>query len=189
LNAVNAEVELGASLDSAIATAGVPEASLAEAREEVSGKRGAVADTFDLSIELQPSEDNRNHARSAMRVALAFWGDAPLSTITTESVIDLLLFARRLPVNHGRKHGKNARAKTDKALSKRDEIAAADAEFRAEVERMDIARREKDALIANGLRPRLNTTTLKKLHAFVRRAINEAIVHRKLKREELPPVF
>ena len=70
----------------------------------MTGRGVAVGRAFDAAIERKyaGSKDNQNHARAAKRVALDTWGDRPLSSLTENDFIDLLMFMRRLPVPHGR---------------------------------------------------------------------------------------
>lgn len=192
INDLTLEVEKGRTFDVAIGTAHVPTTALSEARDLVRGARATIQDAFDISIKHQTSNDNRNHSRSAMRVAVEFWGPVPLSTLGPDDVVKLLLHARRLPIGHGRRHGKNAHNKVGKPRSKREEIAEADRsdfELRERIEALDLPRREKDAEIAKGLSRRLNMSTLKKLHAFVRRAFTDARAHLDGQITEMPPVF
>jgi integrase len=125
-------------------------------------------------------------------VALAAWGDVPLSTLGREEFLELLLFARRLPIDHGRRHGKNGWTSVGVETSKHDEIArgdAQDAALRAELAALDLPARERQARLEAGLTRRLNDKTLKKIHSFVRRAFSVARVHLGYAGPEMPVVL
>ncbi len=192
VNDAELAVETGSTVDDAASEANIPPTAVSGARQAVRGQRITVAQAFDAAVAHEPSSDNRHHILSAKRVALAFWGDAPISTIGRDEFIGLLLFARRLPVDHGRRHGKNAHAKQGLEIGKHDEIARADrhdAELRAGLEAMNLPVREREARLQAGLTPRLNEKTIKKIHSFVRRAFKAARVHLDYAGAELPTVL
>ena len=176
-NEVEFQVEEGRNNRYSVAKADVPTETLAEARRAVSGSRITLDDAFTNAIATASSNDMANHFRSAWRVAHDFWGPIPLSSITTGAVVDLLMFARRLPTDHGKQHGKNRYRSEGIVRNKALEIASADAadqELRELTERLDLPLREKKAIIGRGLRPRLSHSTLKKIHAHLFSAIRKA---------------
>lgn len=125
-------------------------------------------------------------------MALDFWGNVPLSSLTEADFVDLLLFMRRLPVKHGRKHGNNRYVQGRPIHDKRLEVEMADAEdaeLRASVERLDLPEREKAAILREKLIPRLNPKTLKKHHAFVRAVFIAAKDHLDFAGAVVPVVF
>ncbi|TMV09991.1 hypothetical protein FGK63_02670 [Ruegeria sediminis] len=111
-------------------------------------------------------------------IALEFWGDIPLATVTTEDVKDLMWFIQRIPSLHGKKHGNNRFVKDRTHATKREEIELADlqdAELRAEIEAdTSLSLPEKRARLAEVPVPRLTMTTvgnhLDRLHGIFRNA-------------------
>jgi integrase len=192
LNQTEVAVEEGATIDEAAAAANIPAAVVVGGRQTARGQRITVSQAFEEALSVEKSADNRNHIASAMRVALAAWGDVPLSTIGREEFVELLLFARRLPIDHGRNHGRNRYKSEGVEVSKHDEIARADrqdAELRAELDALDLQPREREARLQAGLTRRLNEKTLKKIHSFVRRAFKVARLHLGYAGPELPAVL
>nr|WP_175478956.1 site-specific integrase [Rubrimonas cliftonensis] len=192
LNQTEVQVEEGASVDEAAASANIAAAAVVSARQAARGQRITVSQAFEKALAVEKSADNRHHIASAMRVALAAWGDAPLSAIGREEFLSLLLFARRLPIDHGRKHGRNRYKSDGVEISKHDEIARADrqdAELRATLDALELQPREREARLQAGLTRRLNEKTLKKVHSFVRLAFRVARNHLGYAGPELPAVL
>jgi hypothetical protein len=192
LNQAEVAVERGATVDEAASEANISATAVVGARQVAKGQRITVSQAFEEAKKVEKSSDNRNHLTSAMRIALAVWGDAPLSTIAREQFLELLLFARRLPTDHGRFHGKNGYTDEGVEVSKQDEVARADkrdADLRRELDALNLPAREHAARLEAGLKPRLNEKTIKKLHAFVRRAFHVARVHLGYAGPELPVVM
>ena len=50
-------------------------------------KGGLLREVLEAALRVEQSADNRHHIASAMRVALEFWGDAPLSTIGRDEFV------------------------------------------------------------------------------------------------------
>ena len=194
INGFERQLEEGDAVEECARGADIPGPLVQEARLRMTGRGVTVGRAFDAAIERKyaGSKDNQNHARAAKRVALDMWGDRPLSSLTENDFIDLLMFMRRLPVPHGRNHGNNRHAKGRPLLNKRLEVEAADAadaDLRAAVERLDIPEREKRELIRAGLTPRLNMKTLGKHHAFIRAAFIAAKDHLDHGGPVMPVVF
>lgn len=194
VHAFEKQLEEGDSVEESAGRAGIAPPIVIEARQRSSGRGITVEAAFDASIELKyaGSRDNQNHARAAKRMALDFWGNVPLSSLTEKDFVDLLLFIRRLPARHGRDHGNNRYVQGRPILDKRLEVEmadAGDAELRASVERLDLTSREKEAMLREKLIPRLNGTTMKKHHAFVRAAFIAAKDHLDFSGPVMPAVF
>lgn len=194
INKFERRLEEGDSVEESADRAVIPEKVVTEARLRATGRGVTVERAFDASIDIRyaGSKDNQNHARAAKRVALDIWGNVPLSSLTEDDFVGLLLVMRCLPVEHGRFHGNNRYVQGRPLLNKRLEIEmadAADAELRANVERLDISDREKQALIRDGLVPRLSIKTLKKHHAFIRGAFAAAKDHLGYGGSMMPVVF
>ena len=194
VNKFERRLEEGVSVEESADRAVIPRQIVTEARLRATGRGVTVERAFDASIDIRyaGSKDNQNHARAAKRVALDIWGNVPLSSLTEDDFVDLLLVMRRLPVAHGRCHGNNRYVQGRPLLNKRLEIEmadAADAELRASIERLDISDREKQARIRDGLVSRLSLKTLKKHHAFIRGAFAAAKDHLGYGGSMMPVVF
>ena len=193
-NKLERRIEEGDSVEEGADRAGVPSEIVTEARLRTTGRGVTVETAFDASIskKYSSSKDNQNHARAAKRVALDFWGNVPLSSLTEDDFVALLLFMRRFPVPHGRNHGNNRHMKGRPILNKRLEVEmadAADADLRPTIDRLDLSEREKQAMIRVTLIPRLSIQTLKKHHAFVRAAFIAAKDHLGFGGAVMPVVF
>ena len=186
--------EEGGTAEESAASAGISPQIVSEARLRMTGRGVTVETAFDAAIDRKyaNSRDNQNHARAARRMALDFWGNVPLSSLTEADFVDLLLFARRLPARHGRNHGNNRHVRDRPLLDKRLEVELADAQdadLRMTVERLDLPEREKATLLREKLIPRLNMITLKKHHAFIRAAFLAAKDHLDFPSAVMPSVF
>ncbi|MFT3973771.1 MAG: hypothetical protein QM699_10095 [Amaricoccus sp.] len=106
VNAFEKRLEEGDTVEESADRAGIPPQIVSEARQRMTGRGVTVEAAFDAAIERKyaGSRDNQNHARAAKRMALDFWGNVSLSSLTEADFVDLLLFMRRLPVRHGRNH-------------------------------------------------------------------------------------
>ncbi|MCG7519513.1 tyrosine-type recombinase/integrase [Ruegeria sp. Ofav3-42] len=124
------------------------------------------------------SQDMARKYAATGAIALEFWGDIALSTVSTEHVKDLMWFVQRIPALHGKKHGNNRFVKDRQNATKREEIEIADLHdgtLRAEIEADELLPLpEKRARLAEVLVPRLAMTTvghhLDRLHAIFRNA-------------------
>ncbi len=89
-----------------------------------------------------------------------------------------MLWLRRLPKDHGKKHGRNRYEKTGTVLDKHAEIAAADERDRAIREkierRLDLDLREKRAELARSLTPRVTEEAVGGHHSRIRSIVEAA---------------
>jgi hypothetical protein len=87
------------------------------------------------------------------------------------TLVELLLWVRRLPKDHGKKHGRNRYEKTGVLLDKHAEIARADENDRAireEIERRtNLDLRAKRMELAVSLTPRLTDQAVEGHHARI----------------------
>ena len=135
-----------------------------------------VSAAVQSAIENATSKDMANKYSGTGKILLEFWGDVPLSTVTPETVKDLMWLIQRIPSQHGKKHGNNRFVKDRRNATKREEIEFADlhdASVRAEIEANEmLPLTEKRARLAESLVPRLTMTTvehhLDRLHAIFR---------------------
>lgn len=104
------------------------------------------------------------------KVAIAYFGDIPIETVSKDKQKEFFVWMGRLPKNHGKKHGKNrfcSDAPKNPEIynrTKNDEIADADAADDAVIHELrfknSISNVEKRALLSERLTPRLTLTTL-----------------------------
>ena len=104
------------------------------------------------------STDMARKVEAFRACALAWRGDMPLDLfLERKTLVELLLWLRRLPKGHGKRHGRNRYEKTGTVLDKNAEIAAADDNDRAireEIERRtDLDLRAKRMELAVSLTP------------------------------------
>jgi integrase len=187
-------LEAGDTVEASAKRAGISPQIIHEARQRRKGGGITVEMAFDAAIDFKyaGSRDNQNHARALKRVALDFWGNVPLVSLSEDDLVELLLFARRLPADHGRKHGNNRYVKDRPMPDKRLEVELADArdaELRADLERLDLPDREREAVLREKLVPRLAMKTLKKYHSFMRAAFIAAKDHLDFAGPVMPVVF
>ncbi|WP_170764604.1 hypothetical protein [Ruegeria lacuscaerulensis] len=124
------------------------------------------------------SQDMARKYAATGAIALEFWGDIALSTVSTEHVKDLMWFVQRIPALHGKKHGNNRFVKDRQNATKREEVELADlhdAECRTKIEHdTSLSLPEQRARLVEVLIPRLTMTTvghhLDWLHAIFRNA-------------------
>ncbi|MEC8668530.1 MAG: integrase [Pseudomonadota bacterium] len=148
------------------------------------------------TLELYPTRDMKGNIDAIAKVALAFFGDVPVATITTDRQTEFFKWMSRLPKSHGKGHGKNrfcpdAPKDPSKALvTKDDEIEAADeADYIATEalrDRDDLSDLEKRALLSEQLVPRLTNSTLKRNRDGLNRLMKGA---RALGSTDLPEVI
>ncbi len=128
------------------------------------------------TLNMYPTKAMKGNIDAIGQVALDYFGDVPVTSISAEDQEKFFLWMARLPKRHGRAHGKNRF--TEKArregrllketvqLSKHDEIAKADLEDEAIMQeiraRTDISDIEKRALLSERLTPRLAMKTIKR---------------------------
>lgn len=78
VNQAEVAVEKGATVDETANKANIPAAAVIGARQAANGQRVKVSEAFEKALKVEQSSDNRHHLTSAMRVALAAWGDVRL---------------------------------------------------------------------------------------------------------------
>ncbi|OWY14767.1 hypothetical protein B6V72_05855 [Thioclava sp. F34-6] len=134
----------------------------------------AIARTF----ELWPSKAMKGNTQAIANLAMEFFGDAPVSTITRERQKAFFEWMARLPKINGKGHGKNRFSSKGKTLSKAFEISKADAEDAKITEeirsRNDISVAEKRALLAEQLTPRLTRATIERNQGGLKRIFSSA---------------
>jgi integrase len=135
-----------------------------------------IGDAVEAACAGQTGEMRRK-LRCTGDLAIEFLGDIPLDLLAARAK-DLLLEMSRLPKTHGKLHGKNRFTSVGKEVSRREEIAAADAKDAAEIAavaaRTDISEAQKRAILARKLTPRVTQTNLERhldrLHRILRAA-------------------
>lgn len=135
-----------------------------------------LSETWARALKRYPTKSMKGNIDAIAKVAIEFFGNVPVATITKQKQEEFFAWMARLPKTQGRKHGKNrftekARregrpVKERKQLTKQDEIDTADAEDEAVTEairaRTDICNLEKRALLVEELKPRLTMTTIRR---------------------------
>lgn len=134
----------------------------------ISAPTVTVSAASEKVAELYPSPDMQGNNRALSNLALIFFGDAPVSTLTKDKQTAFFNWIARLPKHHGRSHGKNrfSDAGEHLRLSKNEEIQRADerdARCKAEIDAIPgLSLAEKRARLSSMLTPRLTLTTLKR---------------------------
>lgn len=126
------------------------------------------------------TEEMCRKLRCTGQLAIEFLGDVPLDLLAARAD-DLLLLLSRLPKTHGKNHGRNRYEKVGRTISKRDEVAEADAKDALEIAalegREDISDAQKRSILAQKLEARMTTTNLQRhldrLHEILRAAQRE----------------
>ena len=150
--------------------------SSADVDDFVTGKPVLLSQACERVLQLYPTKSMKGNIDAIGNVAIEFFGDVPVSTITKAKQEKLFAWMARLPKSQGRSHGKNRHTErarrggrlveNRRRLTKQDEIDIADARYEAETEAIrsltDISDLEKRALLAEKLLPRLTMTTLKR---------------------------
>ncbi|WP_333909698.1 DUF6538 domain-containing protein [Phaeobacter italicus] len=144
--------------------------------EFVSSRSVLLSDSWQQALNLYPSKHMKGNIDAIAKLALEFFGDVPVTSISETDQKRFFAWMARLPKKHGKAHGENrftvaARRKGEpikerKIVKKNDEIAAADLEDEIVTEeiraREDISDLEKRALLAEKLKPRLTMTTIRR---------------------------
>ncbi len=141
------------------------------------------------TLEMYPTKAMKGNIDAIAQLALAYFGDIPVSAISSQDQERFFLWMARLPKLHGKKHGKNRF--TEKArregrlttepprLTKHDEIALADLDDEAVMQdirsRNDISDVEKRALLSERLTPRLSLKTIKRNRDGLNRLLKAAV--------------
>ncbi|CRL10715.1 Phage integrase family protein [Phaeobacter italicus] len=137
-----------------------------------------LSGAIESAVDNATSRDMARKIAATGEIALEFFGDIPLSTITADKVKDLMFFIQRIPSLHGKKHGNNRFVHDREKATKREEVEHADlhdASVRAEIEADEtLSLPEMRARLAERLLPRLTMTTvghhLDRLHGIFRNA-------------------
>jgi integrase len=131
---------------------------------------------WERTLKMYPTKAMEGNINAIGQIALVYFGDVPVTSISARDQEAFFLWMARLPKSHGRAHGKNrftekARAegrplKERAPLTKDDEIAKADLKDEAIMQeiraRTDISDVEKRALLSEQLVARLTMKTLKR---------------------------
>ncbi|MDV7145934.1 tyrosine-type recombinase/integrase [Tropicimonas sp. TH_r6] len=133
-----------------------------------------ISDVIEAAVEGQTAEMRRK-LRCTGNIAIELLGDIPLELLT-EQATGLLLDLSRLPKLHGKKHGKNRHRSEGVTLTKREEIALADAcdarTFDTISALSDLSLAQKRARVSEELVPRIAHTNLERhldrLHQLLR---------------------
>jgi len=138
----------------------------------VTSKSVLLSDAWREALNLYPSKDMKGNIDAISKLAIVYFGDIPVETISKEKQKDFFVWMSRLPKNHGKRHGKNRYCRKDpkhpeKYLrTKHDEIAEADAVDAAIIDEVrfknNISNVEKRALLSERLTPRLTLSTLRR---------------------------
>ncbi|WP_098411696.1 tyrosine-type recombinase/integrase [Thioclava sp. ES.031] len=134
----------------------------------------AIARTF----ELWPSEDMKGNTQAIANLAMEFFGDVPVSTITRERQKAFFEWMARVPKINGKSHGKNRFNSNGRTLSKSFEISQADAKDAKITDgvrnRNDMSLAEKRAVLAEQLTPRLARATIERNQGGLNRIFSSA---------------
>lgn len=151
----------------------------------VASKTVLLSTTWDEALKLYPSKDMKGNIDAIGKLAVAYFGDIPIETVSKDKQKAFFVWMGRLPKNHGKKHGKNrfcrdAPKNSEKYnRTKHDEIADADAADDAVIDEVraknSISNVEKRALLSERLTPRLTLTTLRRNRDGLNRLFKAAI--------------
>ncbi len=131
-------------------------------------------------------QTRKNHPTPSMqssidafaRLALEFFGDIPITSLSKERQKAFFAWMARLPKKQGKGHGKNRFKSEAAVVLKNDEIEKADAEDHIVIEalrqRTDISNAEKRALLTEKLVPRLTMSTLRNKRDALKRMLVSA---------------
>jgi len=151
----------------------------------VASKVVLLSNAWDEALKLYPSKDMKGNIDAIGKVAIAYFGDIPIETVSKDKQKEFFVWMGRLPKNHGRKHGKNRFCRDAPKnpeiynRTKNDEIADADAADDAVIHEVrsknSISNVEKRALLSERLTPRLTLTTLRRNRDGLNRLFKAAI--------------
>lgn len=136
-----------------------------------------LSEAFDTAIALQTKPSMLPGMRAARALFLEFLGDIPVTLLTKDR--QKVAFARisRMPIHHGRRHGKNRYKFEGTIIGKQEEIERADAAdelLTEEVRAMAISVHEKRHLLEQRLTPRMTLRTLEKHRDVLNRVVRVA---------------
>lgn len=135
-----------------------------------------LSDAWERALQRHPTKSMKGNIDAIANVALAYFGDVPVATITEAKQEKFFAWMARLPKTQGRSHGKNRHTekarregrltKETQQKDKQTEIDIADALDEAvmeDIREMDgISDLEKRALLVEKLQPRLTMATLRR---------------------------
>ncbi|MFZ3581409.1 DUF6538 domain-containing protein [Loktanella sp. DJP18] len=135
-----------------------------------------LSDASARALQRHPTKSMKGNIDAIANVALAFFGDVPISTITEPKQEKFFAWMAKLPKTQGRSHGKNRHTekarkegrlvKETQQMDKQTEIDIADALDEAVMEEIrdleGISDLEKRALLVEKLQPRLTMATLRR---------------------------
>ncbi|MGI1661042.1 DUF6538 domain-containing protein [Palleronia sp. KMU-117] len=136
-----------------------------------------LSEAFDKAIALQTKPSMLPGMRAARALFLEFLGDIPVTLLTKDRQKAAFARIARLPIHHGRRHGKNRYRSEGTVIGKEEEIERADAAdelLTEEVRAMAISVYEKRHLLAHELTPRMTPRTLEKHRDVLNRVVRVA---------------
>jgi hypothetical protein len=136
-----------------------------------------LSEAFDRAIALQTKRSMLPGMRAARALFLQFLGDIPVTLLTKDRQKAAFARVARLPIHHGRRHGKNRYKSEGTMIGKQEEIERADAAdelLTEEVRAMAISVHEKRHLLAQRLTPRMTLRTLEKHRDVLNRVVRVA---------------
>jgi hypothetical protein len=136
-----------------------------------------LSEAFDKAITLQTKPSMLPGMRAARALFLEFLGDIPVTLLTKDRQKAAFARIARLPIHHGRRHGKNRYKSEGTVIGKEEEIERADAAdelLTEEVRAMAISVHEKRHLLEQRLTPRMTPRTLEKHRDVLNRVVRVA---------------
>ena len=136
-----------------------------------------LSEAFDTAIALQTKPSMLPGMRAARTLLIEFLGDIPVTLLTKDRQKAAFARIARLPIHHGRRHGKNRYKSEGKMIGKQEEIERADAAdelLTEEVRAMELSVHEKRHLLAQRLTPRMTLRTLEKHRDVLNRVVRVA---------------
>jgi hypothetical protein len=73
----------------------------------VASKAVLLSTAWDEALKLYPSKDMKGNIDAIGKLAIVYFGDIPIETVSKDKQKAFFVWMGRLPKNHGRKHGKN----------------------------------------------------------------------------------
>ncbi len=164
--------------EDALRLAGPLVATFSAAPVEVFVRRPVhLSEAFDKAIALQTKPSMLPGMRAARALFLEFLGDIPVTLLTKDRQKAAFAKIARLPIHHGKHHGKNRYISEGTVIGKQEEIERADAAdelLTEEVRAMDISVHEKRHLLGRRLTPRMTLRTLEKHRDVLNRVVRVA---------------
>jgi integrase len=136
-----------------------------------------LSQAFDKALALQTKASMLPGMRAARALFLEFLGDIPVTLLTKDRQKAAFARIARLPIHHGRRHGKNRYKSEGTVIGKQEEIERADAAdelLTEEVRAKELSVHEKRHLLAQMLTPRMTLRTLEKHRDVLNRVVRVA---------------